>query len=158
MGIHSFFRVNLGMWPLKSTVLDIMSTVVMVSTHIYSISKDIGGENIHFTTKPSHVTPQIDSSWQIWALFWGSQHTFYSVCKDIGRKMFIFQLNLGMWPLKSIISEKKHCSEDINTHYGVSNKIDGKAFIFRVNLAMWTSQIDCLRNMSTVLNGLNTHL
>ena len=38
-----------------------------------------------------------------WALFWGFQHTFIVFSKDIDGKTFIFQLILGMWPLKLII-------------------------------------------------------
>ena len=30
-----------------------------VSTHIYGVSKDIGGDNVQFANKPSHVNPQI---------------------------------------------------------------------------------------------------
>ena len=43
-----------------------------------------------------------------------------------------------MWPLKSIISEKKSTVLRVWTHiYEVSKEIDGKMFIFRVNLGMW---------------------
>ena len=49
------------MWPIKAIVLEKMSPVLRISTHIYCVSKDIDG------------------------------------------KTFIFQLNLGMWPLKSIV-------------------------------------------------------
>ena len=31
----------------------------------------------------------------------------YGVCKEIDGKTFIFRVHLGMWPLKSIISEKQ---------------------------------------------------
>ena len=53
--------------------------------------------------------------------------------------MFMFRVNLGMWPLKLIILEKpfKPCSEGSNTIYAVSKEIDGKMFMFRVNLGMW---------------------
>ena len=53
------------MWPLKSIVLEKTSPVLMVSTHIYGVAK------------------------------------------EIDRKMFIFQVNLGMWPLKLIVLEKQ---------------------------------------------------
>ena len=36
--------------------------VLRVSTHIYGFSKEIEWENIHFESKPRHVTPQIESS------------------------------------------------------------------------------------------------
>ena len=39
-------------------VLEKQSPVLMVSTHIYCVYKDIGGKNIYFSTKPRHVTPQ----------------------------------------------------------------------------------------------------
>ena len=45
--------------------------------------------------------------WEKWALFWGFQHTFFGVSKEIDGKMFIFRVNLGMWPLESIVSEQK---------------------------------------------------
>ena len=38
-------------------------------------------------------------------------------------KTFIFRVNLGMWPLKSIVSERKD--------------IAGKSSIFQLNLGMW---------------------
>ena len=38
------------------------------------------------------------------ALFWGFQHTFLGFPTRYMEKMLIFQVNLGMWPLKSIIS------------------------------------------------------
>ena len=34
------------------------------------------------------------------ALFWGFQHTFMGVSKEIDGETFIFRVNLGMWPLK----------------------------------------------------------
>ena len=44
--------------------------------------------------------------------------------------MFIFWVNLGMWPLKSIVSEKASTVMRVSTHiYGVSKEIDGKTFI-----------------------------
>ena len=42
---------------------------------------------------------------------------------EIDGKMFIFRVNPGMWPLKSIVSEKKD--------------IAGKSSIFQLNLGMW---------------------
>ena len=53
--------------------------------------------------------------------------------------MFIFQVNPGMWPLKSIILEKQAPTLRVSTHfYEVSKEIDGKTCILRVNLAMWS--------------------
>ena len=36
------------------------SPVLRVSTHIYGVSKEIYGKNIHFSRKLRQVTPQID--------------------------------------------------------------------------------------------------
>ena len=60
MGKHSFFRVNLGMCPLKSIHLRKTSTVMRVSTDICGICKEIDGKTFIFSSKPRHVTPQID--------------------------------------------------------------------------------------------------
>ena len=55
--------------------------------------------------------------------------------KDVGGKMFILRVNLGMWPLKSIVLEKQALFREFTTHiYGVSKEIDAKTFFFRVNL------------------------
>ena len=62
----------------------------------------------------------------------------YHVSKDIGRKTFMCQLNLGMWPLKSIISEKQALFWGFqHTFMGFLKEIDQKTFIFSVNLGMW---------------------
>ena len=42
------FRVNLGMWLLKSIVPDRGSPGLRVSTHIYGVSKDISGKSSIF--------------------------------------------------------------------------------------------------------------
>ena len=56
----------------------------------------------------------------------------------IDGKILIFRVNLGMWPLKSIVSGKLIPVLRDSTHiYGVSNEIDEKMFNFRVNLGMW---------------------
>ena len=52
--------------------------------------------------------------------------------------MFIFRVNLGMWPLNSIVLENWTLFWGFqHTVYGVSQEIDQKMFIFRVNLGMW---------------------
>ena len=71
------------------------SPVLRVSTHVYGISKGQRGQNVHFLTKPRHVTPQIDCLRKMSPVLRVSTH-IYGVSKDIGGKMFIFQLNLGM--------------------------------------------------------------
>ena len=71
------------------------SPVVMVSTHIYGVSKDIGGKTSIFSTKPRHVTPQIDRLRKTSTLLRVSTH-IYGVSREIDGKMFIFRVNLGM--------------------------------------------------------------
>ena len=94
-------------------------------------------ENVHFESKPRHVTPQINHLRKTSTVLRVSTH-IYGVSKDIGGKTLIFQLNLGMCPLKLIILEKMSTVLRASTHiYGVSKEIDGKTFIFRVNLSMW---------------------
>ena len=51
--------------------------------------------NVHFLSKPMHVTPQIDRLQKTSPVLRVSTH-IYGVSKDMGGKTFIFQLNLGM--------------------------------------------------------------
>ena len=144
MGKCSFFRVNLGMWPLKIDCLRKTILVLRVSTHIYGVSKEIDGktfifqvnigvwplksiiswknypcsegfnthlwgfsgdrwENIDCESKPRHVTPQIDFLAKTSPILMVSTHISGN-SQEIDVKTIIFQLNLGMWPLKLIIS------------------------------------------------------
>ena len=59
---------------------------------------------MHFKSKPSHVTPQINHLRKLSHVLRISTH-IYGVSKEIDGKMFIFWVNLGMWPLKSIVLE-----------------------------------------------------
>ena len=63
-------------------------------------------ENMHFSTKPRHMTPQIDHLGERSTVLRVSTHIF-GVSMEIDGKMFIFGVNLVMWPLKSIILEKQ---------------------------------------------------
>ena len=140
MDIHGktvIFSVNLCMWPLKYC-LGKTSPVLRVSTHIYSVSKPIGGNTFISSTKPRHVTSQIDCLGKMSTVVRVSTH-IYNISKDIGGKMLILQLNLGMLLLKSIrLRKMKPCCENLNTHlWGFSGDIDGKMFIFGVNLGIW---------------------
>ena len=61
--------------------------------------------------------------------------------------MFILRVNLGMWSLKSIVSEKLSPVARVATHiYGISKDIDGEMFIFRVKLGMWPLKLIVLEN------------
>ena len=94
-------------------------------------------ENIHFQSKPRHVTPQIDHLGKSSPVLRVSTH-IYKVSKEIDGKMFIF------------FRKPRHVTPQINrlgkmspilrvsTHiYGVSQETDGKMFIFQLNLGMW---------------------
>ena len=62
-------------------------------------------ENVHFSTKPRHVTPQIDCLGKARPPLRVSTHIYW-VSNEIYGKTFIFQVNLGIRPLKSIVLEK----------------------------------------------------
>ena len=50
---------------------------------------------MNFSTKPRHVTPQIDCLGEMSTVLRVSTH-IYGVSKDIGGTTFIFRVNLGM--------------------------------------------------------------
>ena len=52
-------------------------------------------ENVLFSSKPRHVTPQIDCCGKTSPVLRVSTH-IYGVSKEIDGKMLIFQVNLGM--------------------------------------------------------------
>ena len=73
------------------------------------------------------------------------------VSKEIHGETLILQVNLGMWPLKSIVSEKSPVLR-VSVHiYRISKEMDGKSFIFQVKPRHVTPQIDHLGKMSPVL-------
>ena len=114
-------------------------------------------ENINFSSKPRHVTPQIDCLWKMIPVLRVSIH-IYRVSEEIDGKTFIFRENLGMWPLKSIVLEKMSPVLRVSTHiYGVSKDIGGKTFIFRVNPGMWPLKLFILEKMSPILR-VSTHI
>ena len=51
--------------------------------------------NIHFSSKPRHVTPQIDCLGKLSPVLRVLTQS-YGVCKEISGKMFIFRGNQGM--------------------------------------------------------------
>ena len=96
------FRVNLSMWPLKLIVSwKNKPCSEGYNTHLWCCTGD-RWENIHFQSKPRHVTPQIDRLGKTSPVLRVPTH-MYAVSKEIDGKMLIFRVNLGMWPLKSIV-------------------------------------------------------
>ena len=97
-------------------------------------------------------------------LFWGSQHPFLQLSKEIDGKTFIFRVNLGMWCPSNWSSGKNEMSPVVRvwTHiYGVSKEIDGKTFIFRVNLGMWPLKLIVLEKWALfyrIWGGFNTFI
>ena len=122
------------MWPLQSIILGKWALFWGFQHTFMGFPR---WENVHFSTKPRHVTPQIDRLGKTSPVLRVSTY-IYGVYKEIAGKMFIFRVNLCMWHLKSIISEKTSPVLRVSTHiYGVFKEIDGEMFIFRVNLGMW---------------------
>ena len=73
-------------------------------------------------------------------------------------KIFIFRVNQGMWPLKSIVSENWALFWGFITHIdGVSKEMDGKIFIFRVNLGMWPLKLIMSLKVKHCSEGFNTY-
>ena len=95
------------------------------NTHLWGFQED-RWENMHFESKPRHVTPQIDCLRKMSPVLRVSTH-IYGVSKEWDGKMFIFWVNLGMWPLKSIVSENWALFWGFqHTFMGFPRKIDGK--------------------------------
>ena len=103
------------MWHLKSIVLEKWALFWGLQHTFMGFWED-RWENIHFSSKPKHVTPQIDHLGKTSTVLRISTY-IHGVFEEIDGKTFILRVNLGMWPLKSIVLEKcKHCSEGLNTH------------------------------------------
>ena len=134
-----------------------MSTVMRVSTHIYGVFSENTWENIHFSSKPRHVMPQIDHLGKMSTVLRVSTH-IYGVFEGIDGKTFILRVNLGMWPLKSIVTEKWGLFWGFqHTFMGFFEEIDGKNVHFESKPRHVRPQIDRLGKMSTVLR-VSTHI
>ena len=99
------FWVNLGMWHLKSIVSENEHCSEGFNTHLWGFQGH-RWETINFSTKPRHVTLEINHLGEMSTVLRVSTH-IYGVSKEIDGKTFIFRVNLGMWPLKSFILEKR---------------------------------------------------
>ena len=69
-----------------------MSPVLSVSTHIYVVSREIHRKTFHFSSKPRHVTPQIDHHQKVvYAPYTATIKIFYrQLIYRILFKLFIF--------------------------------------------------------------------
>ena len=99
------FQVNLGMWPSNRSSHKNKLCSDGFNTHFWQFSLD-RWENIHFLSKPRHVTPQIDYLGKLSPVL-QIPTPIYAVAKQIGGKTCIFKLNLVMWPLKLIVLGKR---------------------------------------------------
>ena len=72
-----------------------MSSVLQVSTPHLWCFQGHRWENMNFSTKPTHVTPQIDRLGKTSTVLSVSIH-IYGVSKVIDGKTSIFRVNLGM--------------------------------------------------------------
>ena len=68
--------------------------VLKVSINIYGIIQGNRWENIHFSSKPRHVTPQIDHLGKTSTVLRVSTH-IYGVFEEIDGKTCILRVNLG---------------------------------------------------------------
>ena len=125
------------------------------NTHLWGFSGDRWG-NIHFQSKPRHVTPQIDRLGKMSTVLRVSTH-IYGVSQEIDGETFIFRVNLGMWPLKSIVLEKRALFWGFNTHLWGFQGHRWENIHFSTKLRHVTPQIDRLRKMNTVLR-VSTHI
>ena len=66
------------------------------NTHLCSVVKDIRWENVHFLSKPRHVTPQIDCLRITMSNVLSVSPHIYGVSQEIDGKTFICSVNLGM--------------------------------------------------------------
>ena len=70
---------------------------------------------MNFSTKPRHVTPQIDCLGEMSTVLWVSTHIF-GVSKEIDGKTFIFRVTKACNPSNRSFWKNEHCSEGYNTH------------------------------------------
>ena len=96
--------VKLDMWPLRSNISEKWALFWGFQHTFMDFSGD-RWEILHLLSKARHVTPQIDHP-EKWSPVLRVSTHIYRVSKYINGKTLIFQVNLGMWPLKSNISEK----------------------------------------------------
>ena len=150
------FRVNLGMWTLKSIVSEKQGLFWGFQHTLWGFYGDTW-ENIHFQCKPRHVTPQIIHLGKGSAVLRVSKN-IYRVSLEIHVKKFIFSVKLGMSTPQIDCLSKMSPVLRVSTHmYGVSQEIDGKTFIFRGSLGMWILK-SIISQKKHCSEGFNTHL
>ena len=92
---HPFFKVNLWhVTPQINRLRKMKPWSEDFNTHLLDFQGD-RWENIHFLSKPRHVTPQNNHLGKSSPVLSVSTH-IYEVSKEIDEKTFIFQVNLCM--------------------------------------------------------------
>ena len=92
--------------------------------------------NINFSSKPRHVTPQIDCLGKTNPVL-RVPTPIYGVTKEIDGKTFIFLSKCRhVTPQIDCLGKTSPVLRVSTCIYGVAKELDGKTFIFRVNLAM----------------------
>ena len=149
------FQVTLGIWPANRSSQKNKPCSEGFNTHLWGFQGD-RWENVHFLSKPRHVTPQIDCLRKTSPVLRVSTH-IYGVSKEIDGKAFIFRVNLGMWPLNWSSWKIRPCSEGFNTHlWGLQgDRWENIHFLSKPRHV--TPRIDCLRKTSPVLR-VSTHI
>ena len=124
------FRVNIGMWPLKLIILAKQAMCWGFQHTFMGFLRRYMG-NIHFSSKPRHVTPQIDHLRKTSPVLRVSTHT-YGVSKEIHGKTFIFQSKPRHVTPQIDFLRTTNPVLRISTHiYGISQEIDRKSFILQ---------------------------
>ena len=127
-------------------------------TRLALLSRQMG-KTFTFQSKPRHVTPEIDCLEKNKPCSEGFSTHLWDVSKEIDGKKLIFQVNLAMWLLKSIVSCKTNPVVTVSTHNsGDSKEMDGKTFTYSSKPSHVTPQIDHLGKTRPVLRVFNTHL
>ena len=112
---------------------------------------------MNFSTKPRHVTPQINHLGKTSTILRVSTH-IYGVSKEIDGKMFIFRVNLGMpSPQIDSLRKKESCSEGFNTHLWCFQAHRWENINFSTKPRHVTPQINRLGETTTVLR-VSTHI
>ena len=104
-------QFNLGMWPFKS-IISSKQALFWGFQHTFMGFPRNRWENIYFGIQPRHVTSQINCLWKTSPTLRVSTQ----FDGEIDGKMFIFRVNLGMWPSNWSPQKNDPCSEGFNTH------------------------------------------
>ena len=106
------------------------------NTHLWKFQED-RWQNMHFKSKPRHVTPQINHLRKLSHVLRISTH-IYGISKEIdGKNVHFLRKPRHVTPQINCLGNLSPVLR-VSTHInGGFKEIDGKTFILRVNLGMW---------------------